>query len=395
MEDTLNSFLKLKSYCENEKFKGWDPYDGLNSKIFQFTPFKYSKYIRAIWIQIFKLNPFNFRKLFLIPKEYNSKGIALFLSGYSNLYHLASKGVLDFGTKKEILEKINFLANLLDKLQNKNYSGSSWGYNFDWQARFLFLFPKNTPTVVATSFCVEALFKAYDITSNKKYKTLALSSAEFVINDLLRTKYKSGFIFSYSPISGNNTVFNASMLGAKILSLCYKYSNKEKYKELAQKAIKTICEFQERDGSWIYGLLKIQYRKDSFHTGYILDAMKTYEDCTNDTQFNKYLKKGFIFYINNFFDKNGRPKYYHNYTFPIDIHCPGQLIITLHKLNLYNDYKDLAERVIDFTVKEMQSSKGFFYYQLKQTISSKISYMRWSNAFMFNSFSCLFIEKNK
>jgi hypothetical protein len=31
----------------------------------------------------------------------------------------------------------------------------------------------------------------------------------------------------------------------------------------------------------------------------------------------------------------------------------------------------------------MQSPQGYFYYQLKPGISSKISYMRWSNAFMF------------
>ena len=34
----LNSFKKLKLYCEAEGFKGWDPYDGLNSKVFQALP---------------------------------------------------------------------------------------------------------------------------------------------------------------------------------------------------------------------------------------------------------------------------------------------------------------------------------------------------------------------
>ena len=29
-----DALLKLKKYCEKENFKGWDPYDGLNSKIF-------------------------------------------------------------------------------------------------------------------------------------------------------------------------------------------------------------------------------------------------------------------------------------------------------------------------------------------------------------------------
>ena len=33
------------------------------------------------------------------------------------------------------------------------------GDNFDWQARLLFHFKKDTPTVAATSFAVEALMK--------------------------------------------------------------------------------------------------------------------------------------------------------------------------------------------------------------------------------------------
>ena len=54
MSFEINSFLKLKSYCEKEQYKGWDPYDGLNSKIFQATPFKYWGMARLAWIQAFK-----------------------------------------------------------------------------------------------------------------------------------------------------------------------------------------------------------------------------------------------------------------------------------------------------------------------------------------------------
>lgn len=38
MNDIADAFYKLKIYCETEHFKGWDPYDGLNSKIFQAIP---------------------------------------------------------------------------------------------------------------------------------------------------------------------------------------------------------------------------------------------------------------------------------------------------------------------------------------------------------------------
>ena len=104
--NVTSSFLKLKSYCESENFKGWDPYDGLNSKVFQALPIKHWDLARLAWIQGFKRCPINFRKLFLVPKEHNAKGVALFLSGYCNLYHIAETGNYNFGTKEEIKKQI-------------------------------------------------------------------------------------------------------------------------------------------------------------------------------------------------------------------------------------------------------------------------------------------------
>ena len=123
------------NYCETENFKGWDPYDGLNSKLFQKTPFKNIFLSRLAWIQLFKISPINLRKFLLVPKQYNPKGIGLFIEGYCNLYKIANGGNSNFGNKAEILKKIIFLADLLIELQSKGYSGSCWGYNFDWQNR--------------------------------------------------------------------------------------------------------------------------------------------------------------------------------------------------------------------------------------------------------------------
>jgi len=387
-----SSFNSLKSYCEKENFAGWDPYDGLNSKLFNATPFKKWDLARLAWIQGFKRSPINFRKLLLVPKQHNAKGIGLFLNGYCNLYKLAEKGDTRFGTKQEVLGRINELADLLLEMQNKSYSGACWGYNFDWQARRLFLFPAHTPTVVATSFCVTALLNAFEITKNKDYLNTALSAGDFVLNDLNRTEYKSGFLFSYSALNGNNTVFNASLLGAKILSQLFSYNKNELYKKTAESSIRACVEAQENDGSWVYGMLSVQSWKDSFHTGYNLDAIQTYQDKTRDMQFNDSIDKGFKYYINNFFLSDGTPKYYHDKTYPIDIHCPGQLFVNLSVNKRFEDNKVLANQVFNWVSKNMQAPKGFFYYQLKKGMSSKISYMRWSNAFMFNAMSYLLIE---
>ncbi len=394
----LNSFQHLQSYCESEHFKGWDPYDGLNSRVFQALPLlKDSAFCREVVIQGFKRCPINLRRMALVPKEHNAKGIGLFLQGYCNLVKVVRSHpdwTIELGTEESLLAKVNELAELLITLQSKgDYHGACWGYNFDWQARGGLFFPKNTPTVVATNFCATALMDAYELTQNQSYLDIALSSAKFIINDLHRTDYKDGFLFSYSKLPGNDTVFNASLLGSRLLSYCYKYTGKEEYKELAEKSIKACCNEQREDGAWVYGMLPIQNWVDSFHTGYNLEALIAYEENTGHNDYLEHIDKGFNYYIENFFLPDGTPKYYDNQTYPIDIHCPGQLFVTLNRLHKFEEHKELAEKVMVWTVQNMQDRKGYFYYQLKKGISSKIPYMRWSNAFMFYAMSYYLIEK--
>ena len=395
----LTSLKKLKKYCEDEGFKGWDPYDGLNSKVFQALPWlKRSALCRLVMIQGFKRSPWNLRRIAMVPKQYNAKGIGLFLQGYCNLYNAVGQRpelAQELGSKEELLARINELAELLISLQSKGYSGACWGYNFDWQARRLFLFPRYTPTVVATNFCATALFDAYEIIKNERYKSIALSAAEFVLKDLHRADYNGGFLFSYSPLQGNDTVFNASLLGSKLLSYCYRYTKDERLKEAARGSVEACCNGQAMDGSWVYGMLPVQGWIDSFHTGYNLDGLIAYQENTGDMAFAENIERGFDFYIKNFFNEDGSPKYYHNQQYPIDIHCPGQLFVTLHRLGKFDEYRELAAKVLEWTIRNMQDRRGYFYYQLKKGISSKISYMRWSNAFMFNALSYYILSEWK
>ena len=342
----IESFCALRDYCEREDYKGWDPYDGLNSRLFQALPLlKRSALCRLVVIQGFKRCPVNLRPLAWVPKEYNAKGIGLFLQGYCNLVRVVSvrpEFEASLGHKDELLQKVDYLANLLISLQSKGYSGACWGYNFDWQARRLFLFPKFTPTVVATNFCATALMDAYEVIGNAHYLDVALSAADFILKDLHRAPYRSA-----------------------------------------------------EDGSWVYGMLPVQSWIDSFHTGYNLDGLMAYEEQTGDTAFHEQIERGFDFYVRHFFEEDGCPKYYHNRKYPIDIHCPGQLFVTLHRLHKFAAYRELAEKVLAWTVRHMQDKRGYFYYQLKPGISSKIPYMRWSNAFMFNALSYYLLAESE
>lgn len=382
----LQSFRSLKDFCEKENFKGWDPYDGLNSALFQSIPgIGRSRFFRLLWIQFFKKSPINLRPLVKVPKEFNAKGIGLFLTGYCNLYRMDSR--------QEYKEKIHFLADHLLDIRSPGYSGSCWGYNFDWQARAFFQ-PKQTPTVVATSFVADALFNAYDITAEKRYLDAALSAAQFVLKDLNRTYDAAGnFSFSYSPLD-KTQVFNASLLGARLLSRAFAYNHEPLLKEEAGKAVQYACHFQREDGAWAYGILPYHQWIDSFHTGFNLECIYQYQQYTGDHRFTPNIEKGLKYYLDNFFTAEGMARYYDHGLYPIDIHAPAQLIATLYKLECLDRHRDLAERVLTWTINHMQSRKGYFYYQHQRFISSKICYMRWAQAWMFYAMSYYLLSLN-
>lgn len=390
----LDSFISLKSYCEKENFAGWDPYDGLNSKVFQVTPFKHWKITRLLWIQLFKRSPINLRKLFLVSKGHNSKCIALALTSFCNLYKIAAKGNNPFGTKEQCIEKIDFLANLLLELQNKKYSGSCWGYNFDWQSKAFFL-PKNTPTIVATSFAVEALLEAYEITQNKDYLCTAISSYKFIVHDLNIIQKQDGlFMFSYSPID-NQAVYNATLLASKTLSLIYFYSGKIELKELAYKSVKAVCDLQNHDGSFPHSDQVGQKWRDSFHTGFKLESLAYYQLFCKDMSFNSYINKGFEYWVNNFFDSVSGYSYYYdrgqksNLT---DLHCVAQSLSTFHKLNRFEKHKILIEKITSWAIDNMQNKEGYFYFQKNKDKINKIQYMRWPNVWMLYGLSFYFLN---
>jgi hypothetical protein len=197
-----DSFERLLGYCEKEGFKGYDPYDGLNSKLFKSIPFfSNNRYVKLAWIQFFKRSPVNFRWLVGVEKEFNPKAIGLFLSSYCILYKMDKK--------PEHLKRVIELAGLALDLRSKGWSGSCWGYNFDWQARAFFQ-PKGTPTVVATTFVANALLDAFEITDDRSLLDAARSACDFVLCDLNRTPDESGrgFCFSYSPLD-KSVVYNS------------------------------------------------------------------------------------------------------------------------------------------------------------------------------------------
>lgn len=377
------SFKRLSKYCSDEKYKGWDPYDGLTSSVFKALPLLPSKKItRLAWIQFIKRMPINLRPVLGIKKGYNPKGLALFVSGYSSL----SKVPEYADEAKQKVEELT--AKMLD-LRTPGFSGNCWGYNFDWESRAFFQ-KQGSPTIVATTFVANSLLDAYDAFGKQEYLDEAISSVDFVVKDLNRTyDAKGNFAFSYSPYD-KTSVFNASLLGARLLSRVYYHTKTPELKLLAEKAVRYCCQYQNQDGSWFYSTLPFHQWIDNFHTGFNLECIADYGRYTGDNSFSEQLKAGLKYYLDTFFDSEGRSAYYNQSVYPIDIHAPAQLIVTLSKLGILDQQKELADRVLGWTIKNMQSGQGYFYYQKRKYLTNTISYMRWSQAWIFYAFAKYF-----
>jgi hypothetical protein len=381
------SFDKLVEYCTLEEFKGFDPYDGLNSWLFQSLPWiKKSRLARLAWIQGFKRSPINLRPLVGIKKDYNPKALGLFLSGYCALYRLEGK--------KEYLNKINFFISKIIELSSHGYSGLCWGYNFDWESKAFFQ-PKYTPTVVVSSFIANSLLDAYDLISDKSLLIAARSTCDFILKDLNRTYSSNGnFAFSYSKLD-KSVVYNASLLGSQLLARVCNFSGERLLVEEARKSVEFCCAAQQMDGSWAYGAQPFHQWVDNFHTGFNLVAISDYMKFSGDHSFIKNLDKGFSFYIRTFFTYEGYSKYYNNSLYPIDIHAPAQLVITAARLGKFHENRELIEKILIWTIDNMQSDEGYFYYQINKLFKSKIPYMRWSQAWMFYALSIYLLNATK
>src|SRR5215470_14003012 len=145
-----SAYDELFSWCRQHDFAGHDPFDALNSRLFQATPLAQSRNARFIWTQLVKRSPADVRALARVPAERNAKGIALFA--------LAQIAICRRVKTKEAATCVNDFLSWLMAMLVSGYSGAAWGYNFDWQSRNFYA-PRDTPTIVPTAFAARALIE--------------------------------------------------------------------------------------------------------------------------------------------------------------------------------------------------------------------------------------------
>lgn len=388
MNDLFQSaYDQLFSWCREHDFAGHDPFDALNSRLFQSTPLVQSRNARLIWTQLVKRSPSDFRALARVPAGRNAKGIALFaLAQIANYRRLKSK------ESEDLVH--SFLSELLVMKLN-GYSGAAWGYNFDWQSRNFFA-PRDMPTIVPTAFAARAFIESAHEFQRDEYLTTARSICNFILKDLPRTvDNEAELCFSYAPHS-DTRIFNASLLAAEVLASVGKLTGEYGLKESAERATRFVINNQRHDGSWFYGVDPKQSWIDSFHTAYLLFSLKRIiEVSAFGIEFKSALDRGYEYWKNNFFLAEGWPKYYHDDPYPADAHAAASAIITFLECGgVDENAATQARQVASWTIQNLRDSRGFFYYQRRRFYTVRKPYMRWTQAWMLYALSRLLEEQN-
>jgi hypothetical protein len=374
---TLEQALKsLFAWCRERDFAGYDPFDGLNSQLFQASPFKRSRPARLLWTQLFKRSPINFRQAARVPPERNAKGIALFALAALANYRKQP-------TREAEIEARKLLGDLMP-MRLKGFSGAAWSYNFDWQGRAFFA-PRGTPTVVPTAFAARALFEAAETFGNETYLPFARTVCDFILNDLNRCEEaKDEVCFSYSPLD-HARVFNANLLAGESLATIGKLANEPSLCEWGKRAARYVVRRQREDGSWTYGADDYQSWSDNFHTAFILMSLsRIIESCESAREeFSSALTRGYEFWRERFFLRNGWPKYYLDRLYPADAHSAGAAIVALVELRgRVPGALNLANTVAHWAIENLRTRGGYFCYQRRRLYTVRIPYMRWSQAWM-------------
>jgi hypothetical protein len=365
-------YERLFAWCDARGFAGADPFDGLNSRLYQLSPLKFFRPARLALLQAAKRSPVDLRPLLLVPNGVNPKTLALFALAELSRYRATSKSV-------HSERACPLIDRLLEASVDSPDGMLAFGYNFDWQSR-VFYAPRGTPAVVPTAFACRALTEAYDAFGSERYLDRGAATCAFIARGLNRsTESEDEVCFSYTPID-RTRVLNASLLAGECLARVGKLTENDEFLFLAERSARFVIRRQREDGAFAYGEEGSQAWVDNFHTAYILLSLRRIaaDVPAIRSEVGVAFDRGLRYWKNNLFLDDGTPKYYDRKTYPVDIHSAAAAVAALSELG----ETSLAEKVLRWTIHEMLDDEGYFYYQIRRSGVVKTPFMRWGQAWM-------------
>lgn len=378
MKDKLTrSLQRLSGWVEAHDYKAYDPGDG-NSSFLHALTFNNLLLERLLQQAVYRA-PVNLRPWIGIRPHTSTKGMGYLAWGYTRLGALT--GEARYRQRAEVCLR------WLMENRSPGYADYCWGNHFPFSSRAGKI-PALQPTIVWSSLIGQAFVAAHEAFADPKYLEVASSICKWILT-LPRERTTSGHCLSYVAYE-QSSIHNSNMLGAAMLAVAGNMAPNSEATRCAREAMLYSCSRQNADGSWFYGEDPKYHWIDNFHTGYNLDSLKRYRDSSGDHAFDENIVRGFAYFKRHFFEPSGRPRYYHNQPYPIDIQCAAQAIDTLSFFaNEDDEALALAQKVAAWTIDHMQAEDGHFYYRDLGWAVNKTPMLHWGQGTMFKALAHL------
>ena len=378
--ELVHAIQGLRTWMESRQFEGYEPFDLLNSP-----------YLRGTWARQLPLAILliqfgkrfagaRFRRLLKVPISRNPKALGLCLSAYCDL----SRSGCDVSAEAA------WLKSELIRLRSPNENNYSWGYDWDYLSLRGSRLRAFSPNCIASYFCGRAMLEMSEAFGDREALQIAGSTADFMASRLNRSFESADEIcFSYTP-NDKTLIYNSSALAGAFLARTATLTGNQDYLSVARKAMAFLVRGQLRGGGWYYGQLPRQRWIDSFHTSYNVCALLDYQQTTGDRTFEEAMLAGHRYYQATFFTRDEAPRYYHDRTFPIDIHACSQAILHFTAFSAIDPAAlERAWKTFHWTLGNMASPDGSFYYQRHRLWTNRTPYMRWGQAWMLRALARL------
>ena len=374
IEDSLN---RVERWVEGQNYRGYEPFDGLSS---WFRPLTFGILLGdRLLLQLIRQCPINLRPIMGVPRKDSTKGRGYMASGYLARYRTTRDAIY--------LSKAEACLDWLDRHKARKFEKHSWSNHFDFASRGG-SYTREDPIIVWTALIGFAYIEAYALIAATRWIEIADSVCAWIM-DLPRERTDRGDCISYLA-HVQSSIHNSNMLGAAMLARTSRHTGNRDYADVAHSAIEYSCSRQRADGSWWYGEDPKYHWIDNFHTGYNLDSLWRYIASTGDDAWRPSLRKGLDFYKRHFFEDNGCPKYYHNRRYPVDSQCAAQSIESLASLSSEGpECLELAIKVAQWTIENMQGRDGHFYYRIYPWGRAKTPMLHWAQATMYKALALL------
>lgn len=384
------------AYARKREYTGWDYGDGMSSQLLQLVPVD-NKWLNILVQELAKRPPINVRPLLLVEQRRNYKGTALFAmanlntakllgeidedqAGGIDAESLAKNGTIDADTSGTVdyKQETYQLNEWLIANRSVGYSGFCGGHKHPIQHLDGKGLP-NEPDIVSTSYAVKSLLSATGL--DPMYPSIAQTAADFLVDDLNYQSVDGGASIDYHFNHPSDAyTINAGAIGARMLIDLYAYFEEDSYRRRAHRILDHVATLQTDIGGWTYREppSASHLSMDNHHNGFIIESLLRYQDVTGSDRYEETLDRALPFYRETLFDPSGAPNWDENKTHPRDIHASAQGILVF----TYAGDLDFARRILAWTLDQLYAENGRFYYRKHRLYTTRITLMRWCQAWM-------------